>query len=194
MLMRDLPPEALRRLLARGGLDPAVEQAARRVLGIADGSPDRAIPRPPSRERLRAEAPPPVLPPDGGVRLVLYGPPRTKKNHGQRRMIGDQLKTLASEAWYAWVDALRRTAQLPPPGWSGPLTGPVNCAAVFYRDRASGDLVGYQQGLADVLEKLGAIENDAQIQGWDGSRLAVDTACPRVELRLGPLTGPSRTQ
>lgn len=55
------------------------------------------------------------------------------------------------------------------------------------RDADRGDLVGYLQGLADLLEKRGVVANDKWIQSWDGSRLAKDKANPRVELTLTPL-------
>ena len=64
---------------------------------------------------------------------------------------------------------------------------PVNCRAVFYRDANRGDLLGYQQGLADLLQEWEILADDLWIQGWDGSRLAVDRAQPRVELELTPL-------
>lgn len=63
----------------------------------------------------------------------------------------------------------------------------VNCRAVFYRDANRGDLIGYAQGLADLLEERGVLVNDALIQGWDGSRLDVDHERPRVEAELTPL-------
>ena len=65
-----------------------------------------------------------------------------------------------------------------------PIARPVNCAALFYRDALRGDAVGFYQGLADVLEKAGIVENDKFIVSWDGSRLRKDAARPRVELVL----------
>lgn len=65
-----------------------------------------------------------------------------------------------------------------------PLERPMNCAATFYRDRTTGDAVGYYQGLADLLEKRGIIRNDSQIVSWDGSRLAKDAENPRTEIVL----------
>jgi len=131
-------------------------------------------------------APAPLAGPEG-LRLTLYGPPRTKKNHGTRLKIGDRVKTIPSEAWRAWRDALLATGQLPAAAVLPDL--PYNCAATFFRDRDTGDLVGFQQGLADVLEEGGVLSDDKWIRGWDGSRLEVDRACPRVEIALTPLNG-----
>ena len=65
---------------------------------------------------------------------------------------------------------------------------PYNCAALFYRDRDSGDAVGYQQGLADALEKWNILSNDKYLVSWDGTRLLLDRAKPRVEVTLTPAT------
>lgn len=64
------------------------------------------------------------------------------------------------------------------------LTAPVNCRALFYRDRAIGDPVNLYQALADALEEAGVVANDRLIASWDGSRLLVDRAAPRIELEL----------
>ena len=74
---------------------------------------------------------------------------------------------------------------------------PLNCRALFYRDARRGDAVGYYQGLADLLEKRGVIENDAQLTQWDGSRLLLDRENPRVEIELtevGSITEGDATQ
>lgn len=73
--------------------------------------------------------------------------------------------------------------------WQGraPLTGPVHVSAVFYREAARGDLVGFMQALADVLEKAGVVDNDRQIECWDGTRLDKDADRPRIELVIREL-------
>jgi hypothetical protein len=70
-------------------------------------------------------------------------------------------------------------------GLWAPLAEPVNCRAVFHRDADRGDLIGYCQGLADLLQERGVLADDKWIWGWDGSRLAVMGADrPRVEVEL----------
>ena len=69
-------------------------------------------------------------------------------------------------------------------GLRRPIAASVSCSAIFYRDADRGDLVGYMQGLADLLEKRGILKNDRQIVSWDGSRLALDRDNPRVEVLL----------
>ena len=122
---------------------------------------------------------------------MLPGPPRTKKNSANIQMAGTRKIVKPSEAWLAWRDNVqawwlkgarleaRRAAPLP-------LTVPLNCAALFFRDRRAGDSTGYYQGLADVLQELGVVRDDVLIEQWDGSRLRVDRLNPRVELVLTP--------
>ena len=41
---------------------------------------------------------------------------------------------------------------------------------------------------ADLLERLGIVDNDQWFQRWDGTRLFVDRQRPRVELTITPIT------
>lgn len=122
------------------------------------------------------------------LRLTILGIPRTKKNSARivRGRTGRPCP-LPSAAWCKWCDSVS------PPIRSAlaragvaPISHPVNCRAIFYRDANRGDAVGYYQGLADVLEKAGVVTNDVCITTWDGSRLRKDAANPRVELELTP--------
>lgn len=120
------------------------------------------------------------------LRLTIPGAPRTKKNHGQIvRANGRKPSMLPSKQWRAWSDAVspRIRSALATAGMA-PISYPVNCRAIFYRDANRGDAVGYYQGLADVLEKAGVVTNDVCITTWDGSRLRNDAANPRVEIEL----------
>lgn len=125
------------------------------------------------------------------LRLVLPGAPRTKKNSASIQMAGRRKIVKPSRAWLDWRDDVlswwlrgarleaRRVVPLP-------VAYPVNCTALFYRDRRAGDSTGYYQGLADVLQELGVVRDDVLITQWDGSRLRVDRRNPRVELVLTP--------
>lgn len=123
--------------------------------------------------------------------LVIGGPPRTKKNHNVLATAGRRHVVLPSKPWRRWA----RDADIifPDPraheAWyaNGPILCTVNCRALFYRDRATGDAVGFYQGLADLLEERGVLRNDKQIVSWDGSRLFKDAARPRVEVALEPV-------
>lgn len=65
-----------------------------------------------------------------------------------------------------------------------PVDWPVKVCAMVYRDANRGDLIGYLQAIADALETAGVVENDRLIVSWDGSRMLVDRANPRVEIEL----------
>lgn len=64
------------------------------------------------------------------------------------------------------------------------LAQPLNCCAIFYREKDLGDAVGYYQGLADALEAAGVVTDDKWIVQWDGSRLRKDKQRPRIEVTL----------
>ena len=67
---------------------------------------------------------------------------------------------------------------------------PVSCRALFYRDRAGpGDLIGYLQGLGDLLTHWKVIKDDVLLASFDGSSLLLDRERPRVEVLLTPIPG-----
>lgn len=120
-----------------------------------------------------------------GATIVLQGAPRTKKNRGKIWKAGNRTIIMPAAPWMQWRDALKAAAL--EQRWPKPqMAGSLNCRALFYRDARRGDAVGYYQGLADVLEELGIVENDRFIEQWDGSRLLLDRDNPRVELTLSP--------
>lgn len=113
-------------------------------------------------------------------------PPRTKKNHsriipGMRHPI-----LLPSKAYKDWEKGCIRSLtpvlyEMRQQGLLG-LTDFVNCEAKIYRDRNVGDTNGYTQAIGDMLEKVGIIANDRQIESWDGTERLKDAALPRLEL------------
>ena len=127
--------------------------------------------------------------------IVIDGhPPRTKKTSNVLARAGRRHVVLPSAAWRRWVKLARIQVCDQPPTVGGTwfLTGwrreRVACRALFYRDADRGDLIGYMQGLADLLENCGILANDRQIISWDGSRLLKDAAHPRVEVTLEEMT------
>ena len=132
------------------------------------------------------------------LRLVIPSAPRTKKTSNRvvrvgtrgrcpvcKQQIGGRPLVLPSEAWEAWRDAnLPWLRQAAAKIGACPLRVPVNCAAIFFRDAARGDAVGYYQGLADLLQEAGVVIDDRWIETWDGSRIQVDHDRPRTEVTL----------
>lgn len=123
--------------------------------------------------------------------LTIVGPPRTKKTHNVLATAGRRMIVLPSKAWSRWVKsaAIDFTDPQVATAWyaNGPILCPVSCRALFYRDALRGDLVGYMQGLADLLEQREILTNDRLIESWDGTRLLLDRARPRVDVLITPI-------
>lgn len=124
-----------------------------------------------------------------GPRFAVFGPPRTKKNSPQRKRRGRRTFTLPSEAYCTWesrarlsLPAVRRGFE--EAGISLPITEPVNCNIQVYLEVFNGDPVGFYQGWADWMQKVGIIRNDVQVRSWDGSWLHKDAERPRIECQL----------
>jgi Holliday junction resolvase RusA-like endonuclease len=122
------------------------------------------------------------------MKLTILGAPRTKKNSGIITTHGAHPRILPSPQFSAW----NRIAQMQIRQWQwdgkGPLIRPIeypiNVSAAFYRDKLTGDAVGYYQALADALEEGQIVENDRLIVSWDGSRLKKDSKNPRIEIEI----------
>jgi hypothetical protein len=123
--------------------------------------------------------------------LTISGPPRTKKTSNVMALAGGRRIVLPSAAWRKWVKSAGITFQDPQlaAAWyaNGPILCPVTCRALFYRDARRGDLVGFMQGLADLLEQREILTNDRLIESWDGTRLLLDRTRPRVEVLITPI-------
>ena len=121
--------------------------------------------------------------------LTISGPPRTKKTSNVMALAGGRRIVLPSAAWRKWVKSAEITTNHEAIGAlyaNGPILCPVSCRALFYRDARRGDLVGFMQGLADLLEQRQILENDRLIESWVGTRLLLDRARPRVEVVIAP--------
>lgn len=124
------------------------------------------------------------------MKFLLPGTPRTKKTHNRIVKVRGRTLIIPSASHDSWLKAvlphlkaqLMRIRSTDPAAC--PVTVPVNCCALIYREKAIGDAVGYFQAIADALEHAGAVENDRLIVSWDGSRLLKDAANPRVEVEL----------
>ncbi len=134
------------------------------------------------------------------LRVTLYSrdgdgviqPPRTKKNSGDI-LCPHEVRNIKfhsiqpSPQYRKWEAGCKRAAIFD--RTAPAITYEVNCSALIYRDRNSGDAVGYYQAIADCLEHLGIVVNDRLIVSWDGTRLLKDTVNPRVEVTLTATAG-----
>jgi hypothetical protein len=104
--------------------------------------------------------------------------------------MGKFTKVLPSEAFCDWQRDVLAALRGPVARTEGlPIRYAVNCRAIFYRDANVGDACGYYQGLGDVLQALGVVDNDKRLVSWDGSRLDKDALRPRVEVELMEVRG-----
>jgi Holliday junction resolvase RusA-like endonuclease len=124
---------------------------------------------------------------DTPAQLVVYGAPRTKKTSNRIVRAGRRRYVLPSEPHQRWFCSA--LPQLKAQWRRLPLAVPIGVRAIFYRDRAAGDLCNYMQALADALERAGVVKNDRLIGSWDGSRLRKDARHPRIEIAIDELTG-----
>src|SRR6185436_13305003 len=69
----------------------------------------------------------------------------------------------------------------------GVVVARVNLRALIYRDKRTGDTVGYLQAICDALEAAHVVANDRPLETFDGSRPLVDRERPRVEIEVTPL-------
>ncbi len=142
------------------------------------------------------------------LRVKLPGVPRTKKNSQRAIMVKESLKIIPSQAYVDWFNeqmsrALIIRHQLRECGI--PLKCKVSVSAHVYRESNTGDLLGYLEALADLIQAdkwtkpkpgkpprqirtgLGLIDDDKQIVNWDNSWPFVDAANPRIELVITTL-------
>jgi hypothetical protein len=179
--LEELDAPTLRRLLQSPNMGEPTKERIRSLIGSAPDAHLTDRPAPLTAKLVSGDGGVPVE----GRSFVLYGPPRTKKTHNRVVFRKGRPKVLPSAAWCAWLDALRETGQLPAVEMLP--ARPYNCRALFWRDRDAGDSQGFYQGLADVLQEGGVVPDDKWLVAWNGSRLLVDRACPRVEVTLTPI-------
>jgi len=127
-------------------------------------------------------------------RFVITGAPRTKKTHNQLAGLSTgRPRVLPSKQFRQWLkDSLWQVPEIKQSDDGRLLLWPraewVSVKALIYRDRNSGDVVGFYQAIGDFLQaKSGAagfIQDDKQIAHWDGSRLLIDREHPRLDITL----------
>lgn len=144
------------------------------------------------------------------LRFTIFAIPRTKKTSSRLVGLGKKcfacgkrahVKILPSEAFEVFeqtavLQGMVLTGKIHALGQHLPIEGPVHVKALFYRDANRGDLTGYEQALADVLQAptnrrkgIGIIRDDVQIKSWDGTRLLVDRENPRIEIEINRMDG-----
>lgn len=118
------------------------------------------------------------------MRLVIEGPPVTKKNSMQmaRNKRTGAVFPVQSKPQKAWAE--KAVWQIRAQSGGSVYACPVNMAAIVYRAKAVGDLLNYLAAVSDALEAAGVVTNDRLIVSLDGSRMLKDADRPRVEVEL----------
>lgn len=121
-------------------------------------------------------------------RVVIPGPPITKKNSGRLIKVRGRVIPIPSKAVEKWTkEAVREIRAAAMRVGLSPMAWPVNLRALFFRKISvdgPGDLQNYINAACDALERGGAVTNDQFIRAHDGSRLRHDKGRPRVEITL----------
>ena len=125
------------------------------------------------------------------MKIVLYGPPRTKKNSQRIIHRGRFSSILPSEAYvdYAGECAVQLVAQR---AVNAGIDYPVNVACVYYMPtRRKVDLTNLNEAIHDILVDSFVLIDDNRdiIASTDGSRVEYDKRNPRVEITITPLEG-----
>ena len=124
------------------------------------------------------------------MRFVIEGAPRTKKNHMRIVRVRGGPVPIQAASHDAWSRAAILQLQSQCHGLRANMRCegvPLNLRALVYRDRAVGDLGNYLAAVCDALERAAVVADDKWIMGFDGSRLLIDRARPRIEIELAPL-------
>ena len=116
------------------------------------------------------------------LKLVIYVPPRTKKNHQNiviNRKTGRMMVVQSKQCQEYEREAGRYIPEVET------ISRPVNVRGLFYMPtKRRVDLVNLQEALLDVLVKYKVLEDDncTIVVSMDGSRVLYDKECPRTEV------------
>jgi len=117
------------------------------------------------------------------MKITLTGCIRSKKNHRQIFGAGKRKINIPPKAYLEWENNARK--ELMALKFNRPITSPVSVKATFYYKGSRMDLSACFEALADCIQGF-LIENDAQIESWDGSRIIHDLKYPRTEFEILP--------
>lgn len=120
---------------------------------------------------------------------TLLGQAATKKNHSMAVWQKGRLKILPSPQFRKWSQIASPQLQIAKTRRPVQFDGPVSVRAVFYMARRGADLINLMQAISDILEGAGIVENDRQIESWDGSRQVFSEPPARVFLEIEPMHG-----
>jgi Holliday junction resolvase RusA-like endonuclease len=116
--------------------------------------------------------------------FTLSGSIRSKKNSKQFYKIRGRRIIVPSEAYKKWEGCARHELFIFKYQNKIECTFlPVHITAIFYYSGPRPDLQGAMESLADCIQGV-IIDNDKQIESWDGSRMVHDKDNPRTVVEI----------
>ncbi len=115
------------------------------------------------------------------MKFVIHGSIRSKKNSKRIFGVGRCKKVLPSKAYEQWEKGAHGELWHQIRGIF--FNEPIWVKAIFYYKGKRPDIHGAMESLADCLEGV-LIQNDSQIESWDGSRMIHDKDDPRTEFEI----------
>ena len=118
-------------------------------------------------------------------KCTIPGRPYVKKN-GAKVYGNKYVTTKQYRAWEKNAALFINSVASMYPAAQLPFSGKFRLKAVFYFENGSSepDLSALYEGIQDLLQKLGIIENDKFIYSHDGSTKVIGTTQPRLEFFL----------
>ncbi len=118
--------------------------------------------------------------------FVISGSIRSKKNSKQIIKAKGRHIPIPSDAYALWEKQAHQELAITLREMNLlliPFSGSVKIKATFYYKGSRPDLSGAEESLGDCLEGF-IINNDRQIESWDGSRMVHDKDNPRTEFEI----------
>ena len=113
----------------------------------------------------------------------ISGSIRSKKNSRQIFGAGKRKINIPSKAYQQWEQDAWKELHTQIPSGDFPVFSPVHIKATFFYKGNRPDLHGSMESLADCLQGL-IIDDDRQIESWDGSRTIHCKDNPRTEFEI----------
>jgi hypothetical protein len=122
------------------------------------------------------------------MKFIISGSIRSKKNHRQIFGAGKFKVNLPPKAYLKWEKNAHKELNIQDRGELVLFNCAVRIKATFFYKGARPDLSAGFEALADCIQGY-LINNDRQIESWDGSRMIHDKDNPRTEFEIEVFEG-----
>ena len=115
--------------------------------------------------------------------FTIPGSIRSKKNSKQIIKAKGRHIPISSKAYHQWEQDAWKELRPQIPSLNFPLSHQIHIKATFYYKGPRPDLHGAMESLADCLQHI-IINDDRQVESWDGTRMVHDKDNPRTEFEV----------